>query len=99
MTRGHVSELDVVNAPFSGVSARGVEELITHHCPDGAGCDHRLRDKAVDGAKNLRTIDGPTRRDCQCCIDRENSDEDGEPAKHHAFDVGKELVTPIQRCL
>ncbi len=99
MAHGQVGELGVVDPDFKDVSARRVQEPVAHHCPDRTGRDHRLRDEAVDGAKDDRLIDGRVRHDCQRRIDRKMPNEYGEPAKHHALQLGEEPVTPIQRGL
>ena len=99
MAHGQVGELGGIDADFEGVSARGVQEPVTHHCPEGMGRDHRLGDEAIDGAKNNRSVDSGAGRDFQRRIERKMSDEYGQPAKHHALRFGKQLKTPIQRRL
>ena len=99
MAHGQVGELGVVDADFEGVSARRVQQPVAHHGADGTGRDHRLGDEAVDGAEDEWLIDGRARHDLQRRIEREMSDEYGEPAKHHAFQFGQEPVAPVQRGL
>lgn len=37
------------SSAFEYVSARGVQEPVAHHRPEGTGRHHRLGDEAVDG--------------------------------------------------
>ena len=97
VANGQVGELGVLKLDVEGVGARRVQEPVAHHGPDGAGRDHRLGHQAVDGAENGRLVERRAGHDGQRRIEREMSDEHGEPAKHQAFRFGKQPIAPIQR--
>ena len=63
------------------------------------GRDHRLGNEAVDRAEDSSLIEVGACRHREHRVQREMSDECGQPAKYQPLDVGKQPVAPIQRCL
>ena len=67
------------SSAFEYVSARGVQEPVAHHRPEGTGRHHRLGDEAVDGnegrapGRRLRSsgLSGP-HRELKCPTNRAN---------------------------
>ena len=98
------------SSAFEYVSARGVQEPVAHHRPEGTGRHHRLGDEAVDGnegrapGRRLRSsgLSGP-HRELKCpantanrrCTTRLRSGRIARPAER---DLGKlELGKPIDK--
>ena len=97
MAHGEIVGLGVVNADIERVSAGGVEEPVAHHRANRKSGHHRLGDEAVDRAEDGRSIQRSACHDFQRRIEGKMSDEDREPAKHHALQFREKPVTPIER--
>jgi hypothetical protein len=82
----------VFDGDFEGVGARRVEKAVAHHRADRAGRDHRLGDETVDRTEQRGLVDGLARDDGECRVEGKMTDEHGEPAQHHAFELGQQPV-------
>ncbi|MGY4282488.1 hypothetical protein ACVWXO_001708 [Bradyrhizobium sp. LM2.7] len=93
------SECSFVSRDLEQIGARRVQQAVAHHRADRSRRHHRLGDEAVDGFKQPSAVDAFVRYDLERGVNGEMPGEDCKPAQHEAFDVGQELVAPVQRSL
>src|SRR5262245_6391125 len=78
-----------------GISARRVEQKIPRRSVGSYG-DQRLADQRSHRINDLCGVELVVRSDRLSRFEREWTNEDRKPLEHHPFDVGQEIVAPVE---